>query len=110
MREIDPARKRASLALRETPVGNPWDGVESRYAEGAKVAGTIEKLAPFGAFVLLEPGLTGLLPTSEMGLPRGAAVGKAFPVGKKVTLQVAQVDARRKRISLTLEGKTLEYV
>ena len=108
VREIDPARKRVSLALRETPVGNPWEGVESRYAEGAKVTGTIEKLAPFGAFILLEPGLTGLLPTSEMGLPRGAAVGKAFPVGKKVTLQVAQVDARRKRISLTLEGKTLE--
>ena len=79
-----------------------------RYAEGAKVTGTIEKLAPFGAFIMLEPGLTGLLPTSEMGLPRGAAVGKAYPVGKKMTLQVAQVDVRRKRISLTLEGKTLE--
>lgn len=108
VRELDLQRKRVSLALREMPAGNPWEGVESRYAEGAKVVGTIEKLAPFGAFVLLEPGLTGLLPTSEMGLPRGAAVGKAFPVGKKVTLQVAQVDARRKRISLTLEGKTLE--
>jgi hypothetical protein len=28
--------------------------------------------------------------------------------GKKVTLQVAQVDGRKKRISLTIEGKTLE--
>ena len=36
---------------------------------------------------------------------KGGAEG---PVGKKVTLQVAQVDPRRKRISLTLEGKTLE--
>jgi len=108
IRELDPIRKRVSLSLRETATGNPWEGVEKKYAEGTVVTGTIEKLAPFGAFVVLEPGLTGLLPTSEMGLPRGANVGKAYSVGKQVTLQVAQVDVRRKRISLTLQGKTLE--
>jgi small subunit ribosomal protein S1 len=108
IRELDPIRRRVSLSLRETATGNPWEGVESKYAEGAKVTGTVEKIAPFGAFIVLEPGLTGLLPTSEMGLPRGASIGKAYQIGKQVTLQVAQVDSRRKRISLTLEGKTLE--
>jgi small subunit ribosomal protein S1 len=108
VRELDLGRRRVSLSLRETPAGNPWDGAEKRYPEGSKITGTVEKVAPFGAFVILEPGLTGLLPTSEMGMPRGASIGKAYPVGKKVTLQVAQVDPRRKRISLTLEGKTLE--
>lgn len=108
VRELDLGRKRVSLALRETATGNPWEGVEARYPEGAKVTGTIEKIQPFGAFVVLEPGLTGLLPTSEMGLPRGASVGKAYRIGKQVTLQVAQVDVRKKKISLTLEGKTLE--
>lgn len=108
VRELDLGRKRVSLALRETPVGDPWHGVEGRYPEGKVVEGVVEKVQPFGAFITLEPGLTGLLPTSEMGMPRGASIGRAYSVGKKVTLQVAQVDARRKRISLTLEGKTLE--
>ena len=108
VRELDTVRRRVSLSLRETPAGNPWDGAEKRYPEGAKITGTVEKVAPFGAFVTLEPGLTGLLPTSEMGMPRGASIGKAYSVGKQVTLQVAQVDPRRKRISLTLESKTLE--
>jgi small subunit ribosomal protein S1 len=108
IRELDPIRRRVSLSLRETATGNPWEAVESKYAEGAKVTGTVEKIAPFGAFIVLEPGLTGLLPTSEMGLPRGASIGKAYQIGKQVTLQVAQVDVRRKRISLTLQGKTLE--
>jgi len=108
VREVEPARRRISLALRETPQGNPWDGVESKYPEGAKVTGTVEKVEKFGAFILLEPGLTGLLPASEMGLPKGANVGRTYGVGKKVTLQVAQVDGRKKRISLTIEGKTLE--
>jgi small subunit ribosomal protein S1 len=108
VREVEPARRRISLALRETPQGNPWEGVESKYPEGAKVTGTVEKIEKFGAFILLEPGLTGLLPASEMGLPKGANIGRTYGVGKKVTLQVAQVDGRKKRISLTIEGKTLE--
>jgi len=108
VRELDLPRRRISLALRETPQGNPWDGVETRYPEGAKVTGTVDKVEKFGAFILLEPGLTGLLPASEMGLPKGANVGRTYGVGKKVTLQVAQVDGRKKRISLTIEGKTLE--
>ena len=108
VRELDLARKRISLALRETPQGNPWEGVETKYPEGAKIIGTVEKVEKFGAFILLEPGLTGLLPASEMGLPKGANVGRTYGVGKKVTLQVAQVDGRKKRISLTIESKTLE--
>lgn len=108
VRELDTARHRVSLSLRETPAGNPWEGVEKRYAEGSVITGTVEKIQPFGVFVTLEPGLTGLLPGAETGLPRGASLGKAYPVGKQIQVQVSQVDARRKRISLTLEGKTLE--
>jgi len=108
IREADSRRKRLSLTLRETPAHDPWHGVESRYAEGAMVKGTVEKVERFGAFIALEPGLTALLPNSEMGLPRGANVARVYPVGKEVKLQIAQVDARRRRISLTIEGKTLE--
>lgn len=108
VREVDGGRRRISLALRETPTTDPWKGVEKRYEEGAVIKGTVERIAPFGAFIVLEPGLTGLLPTSEMGLPRGAQVGKAYPVGKEVQLKVSEVDPRRKRVSLTRPDKTLE--
>lgn len=108
VREVDAARNRLSLALREMPQGNPWEGVDKKYPEGTKVSGTVEKIEKFGAFILLEPGLTGLLPASEMGLPKGANIGRTYGVGKQVKLQVAQVDARKKRISLTLATKTLE--
>lgn len=108
VREVDAGRRRISLALRETPTTDPWKGVEKRYEEGAIVTGTVERIAPFGAFIVLEPGLTGLLPTSEMGLPRGASVGKAYQIGKEVKLKVSEVDPRRKRVSLTRVEKTLE--
>jgi len=108
VREVDGKRKRISLSMRETPTTDPWHGVESRYPEGAVVSGTVEKIEKFGVFVILEPGLTGLLPGSEMGLPRGANVGRVYSVGKQIKVQVAHIDTKRKRVSLTLEGKTLE--
>jgi small subunit ribosomal protein S1 len=108
VREVDRGRRRISLALRETPTTDPWKGVEKRYEEGAIVTGTVERVAPFGAFIVLEPGLTGLLPSSEMGLPRGASIGKAYQLGKEIQLKVSAVDPRRKRISLTRAEKTLE--
>jgi len=108
VRDVDGKRKRISLSMRETPTTDPWHGVESRYPEGAVVSGTVEKIEKFGVFIILEPGLTGLLPGSEMGLPRGANVGRVYSVGKQVKVQVAHIDTKRKRVSLTLEGKTLE--
>jgi small subunit ribosomal protein S1 len=108
IRDIESKRHRISLALREVPSGDPWRGVEKRYEEDAVVTGTVERIAPFGAFVELEPGLTGLLPTSEMGLPRGAQIAKAFPIGREVKLKVSEVDGRRRRISLTRAEKALE--
>ncbi len=108
VREVDSKRHRISLSLRETPSGDPWQGAERRYEEGSIHEGTVEKSERFGVFVTLEPGLTGLLPGSELGLPRGANVNRLYSVGKKVKVQIAQIDTRRRRISLTLEGKTLE--
>lgn len=108
IREIDPVRHRISLALREVATTDPWKEAAHKYPEGAMVEGKVEKIASFGVFIELEPGLTGLLPASETGLPRGASLGKAYPPGKRVKLQIAAVDAKRRRISLALEGKTLE--
>lgn len=108
VREVDLARHRLSLALREVSTRNPWEGAESRYSEGTVVEGTVEKVAQFGVFIELEPGLTGLLPGSETGLPRGASLGRTYSPGRKVKVQIAALDVRKKRISLALEGKVLE--
>jgi small subunit ribosomal protein S1 len=108
IREVDPVRHRISLALREVATTDPWKEAAHKYPEGAMVEGKVEKIASFGVFIELEPGLTGLLPASETGLPRGASLGKAYSPGKRVKLQIAAIDAKRRRISLALEGKTLE--
>ena len=104
---IEGKGKRISLSMKALEP-DPWEGVEKRFEEGTVVSGTVERTANFGAFITLEPGLTGLLPTSVMGLPRDAAPARIFPPGKEVSVQVQSVDRRRRRISLTLEGSQVE--
>ena len=99
--------RRISLSMKALEP-DPWDGIESRFEEGSLVTGTVERTADFGAFICVAPGLTGLLPTSAMGLPRGASAARKFTPGKEVAVQIQSVDRRRRRISLSLEGSTTE--
>jgi ribosomal protein S1 len=59
-------------------------------------------------FVTLAPGITGLLPNSQTGLPRGTNAARAFTPGQTVRIRVLSVDTRRKRISLGREGTRVE--
>ena len=44
----------------------PWESAGERYQPGQRVSGTVTRVADFGAFVELEPGLEGLIHISEM--------------------------------------------
>jgi small subunit ribosomal protein S1 len=108
VKEVEIKRRRISLSMRQVPTSDPWRKVEERYPEGEAVTGTVEEIAPFGVFINLEPGLTGLLPSSEMGLPRGTHAGRVYPPGSEVKVQVSRVEAKRKRITLVPEGAKVE--
>ncbi|HUF79047.1 MAG TPA: S1 RNA-binding domain-containing protein [Thermoanaerobaculia bacterium] len=108
IKEVDGKRRRISLSLREVATSDPWKGVEKRYPEGEVVTGRVEEVAAFGVFVNLEPGLTGLMPSSELKLPRGAHPGRAFPPGSEVKVQVGRIEPKRKRITLLPEGAKVE--
>jgi small subunit ribosomal protein S1 len=108
VQEVDTRRQRVSLSLREVITTDPWKGIDERLPEGAVVEGTVESTAPFGVFINLAPGLTGLLPSSEMGAPRGTNPSRLYPSGQKVKVLVASIDKRRKRISLAREGSQVE--
>jgi small subunit ribosomal protein S1 len=72
-------------------------------APGARLTGKVERHEPFGVFVFLAPGRTGLIPLSETGVARDASVAKAFPIGSDIEVIVLDVDAppgRRIRLSV----------
>jgi len=97
---VDPKQRRLSLSLREISTSNPWDGVAERHPEGSVATGEVESVAQFGVFVRLEPGLTGLIPNSETGVPPGTVV-RHFSPGQKIEVKVIGVDPAKRRISLS---------
>jgi small subunit ribosomal protein S1 len=104
VREVDPSKKRLSLSLREVATSDPWDGVSQRYPIGKVIEGTVDHGGAPGVFIQLEPGLTGLVPNSEITVAPGADPSKAFEPGTKLAVRVMSVDPQRKRISLSHEA------
>ncbi|HUP25021.1 MAG TPA: S1 RNA-binding domain-containing protein [Thermoanaerobaculia bacterium] len=108
VREVDPVRRRLSLSMREVAKGDPWKEVRTKYQDGEVVAGEVEQIAKFGIFVQLEPGLTGLLPFSALGLPEGANVRRQYRTGQRLEVVVDSIDTKRRRVSLAPVGAKLE--
>ena len=104
VREVDPSKKRLSLSLRAVATSDPWDGAQQRYPIGKVVEGTVDHGAAPGVFVELEPGLTGLIPNSEIGVAPGQDPSQVHQAGEKLLVRVMSVDPHRKRISLSHEA------
>ena len=94
-------RPRIALSIKAT-APDPWSGIEQRFAPGACVSGTVARLADFGAFVTLAPGVDGLVHISEAALHRVADVREVLSVGQQVEAVVTALDLGRKRISLSI--------
>jgi small subunit ribosomal protein S1 len=103
---IDSGKRRVALAL--APEGAVvGDEMASSVAVGAVLTGTVDRLEPFGAFVRLGPGQTGLVPTAELGLARGADARKSFPAGSEMKVYVLAIEEGGRRIRLSREKALL---
>ncbi len=67
--QIDKDKKRVSLSLKQL-TRDPWDSVQSDFAVGSTVEGTVKKVVDFGAFVELAPGVEGLVHVSQISMKR----------------------------------------
>jgi len=100
----DADKRRISVGLKQLQP-HPWDAVAQRYKAADRVRGTVTRLAEFGAFVELEPGIEGLIHISEMSWSKGK-VRKASDVvkqGETVEAVILGVNAAERRISLGLK-------
>jgi len=98
---VDADRQKISLGLKQLAT-DPWSSVADTYKTGQLRTGRVTRVADFGPFVELEPGVEGLIPLSESGVARDADVKKAFRVGNTVQVVVQEVDAAARRIRLSV--------
>ncbi len=62
--KLDEATGRISLSIRQAQE-DPWKDVGSDFEKGRVYPGTVQRLAEFGAFVELRPGIEALAPARE---------------------------------------------
>ncbi len=104
IRDLDVANGRIGLTLRQVPDRDPWERVEMRYQEGQTIEGTVENVADFGVFVEVEPGLSALIPMSELGIGRDQDPSEIFKPGQAVSTKILGVDPGRQRMSLSVKA------
>jgi small subunit ribosomal protein S1 len=99
---VDDGTKKISLGLKQL-LDDPWMAVPATYEVGQVRSGRVTRLAEFGAFVELEPGIEGLAHASTFA-PTGRAGGwaKVVPVGTNGAFQILSIDVEQKRIGVAL--------
>lgn len=98
---VDRDKERIGLSRKQL-YPDPWQNVEERYKPGQMVSGIVSSVAPFGAFVLLEPELEGLLHVSEFAPGMEADPEAVFNKGDEVHARVVQVSEEERRLGLSL--------
>lgn len=98
--DVNREKERVSLGLKQLKP-NPWENIERRYPVGARVFGKVVNLAPYGAFIELEPGVEGLVHVSELSwTKRVAKPSDVLSAGDEVEAVVLSIDQGEQRISL----------
>ncbi len=104
---VDYEARKIALSLRQL-VRSPWDDFAEQYKPGARLAGKVTRIAEFGAFVEVAPGVEGLVHVSELSTQRVRRVRDVLNEGQEVTVQVQGIDPAARRMSLSLKALKAE--
>jgi small subunit ribosomal protein S1 len=99
---VDRDNHRISLSLKATQP-SPWEKAAAEIKPGSVVKGTVKRLASFGAFVEILPGVEGLVHVSQISHKRIGTPGEVLKVGQEVEAKVLDVNIEEKRISLSIK-------
>ncbi|MFZ0317762.1 MAG: 30S ribosomal protein S1 [Candidatus Sulfotelmatobacter sp.] len=96
-------KRRISVGMKQL-LPHPWDAVAGKYNVGERVRGTVTRVAEFGAFVELEPGIEGLIHVSEMSWGKKLrSASTLVKPGEIVDAVILGVNTGERRMSLGLK-------
>lgn len=103
--KVDRERERISLSRKQL-LPNPWSVVDDKYSVGELVEGQIIRIVNYGAFVEVEPGVEGLLHTSQIAQNPVNDPRDILQEGETHLLRIISIDADRQRMGLSLKAVT----
>lgn len=74
--------------------------------EGMTIKGTVKKIADFGLFVEIAPGVQGLVHISEMSWDRSKKPSDLYKEGDKVEVIIKSINQEEKRVALSIKMLT----
>ena len=102
--EIDPAKRRVSLGLKQTQ-RNPWEVFAETHPVGTEVEGEVKNITEFGLFIGLDNDIDGMVHLSDLSWDqRGEEAIKNYRKGDIVKAVVTEVDVEKERISLSIKA------
>ena len=102
--EIDQAKRRVSLGLKQTQ-RNPWEVFAETHPVGTEVEGEVKNITEFGLFIGLPGEIDGMVHLSDLSWDeRGEDAIQSYKKGDVVKAVVSEVDVEKERISLSIKA------
>jgi len=98
---VDKEKERVSLSLKKT-IAEPWDNISEKIHVGEIINGKVVRIAPFGAFIEIEPGVDGLVHISQISPKRINKIEDVLSVGDNIKAKVLDINTADKKISLSI--------
>lgn len=93
--------QKVALSLKKA-MADPWESIEDRLQPGQTVNVVITRLAKFGAFAQVEPGVEGLIHISELTDVPPREPGQIVQEGQEYEVKVIHIDRSNRRLGLSL--------
>ncbi|PJF44533.1 MAG: 30S ribosomal protein S1 [Phototrophicales bacterium] len=97
---LDQTDRRIGLSLKRLQE-NPWVQVDEMYHIGQLVLGEVSRVANYGAFIRLEPGIEALLHSSQISDPAPEDVQTVLQPDRYLLLRIISIESDRQRLGLS---------
>lgn len=99
--KVDPEQEKVSLSIKAAQP-SPWENAAQEIKPGDTVKGIVKRLAPFGAFVEVRPGVEGLVHISQIANRRIGTPQEVLEEGQEVEAKVLDINPDEERMSLSI--------
>jgi len=100
---IDVENERFSLGIKQLHP-DPWTELPTKYPIGSRVKGKVTKVADFGAFVVNEPGIEGVVHVSELRDERVENPRDVVKEGDELDVKVIDMDPHERKVALSVKA------
>ncbi len=97
---LDKESRKMSLSIKQLSA-DPWNDIESKFAEGSKHTGLVKNITNYGVFVELAPGIGGMIHISDLSwLKRFNHPGEYTKVGSNIDVIILGIDKENRKLQL----------